>query len=188
MMAAFIVAIRGTVGQAVLLGLSATISHTAIVWAVALGGLAVGQNLDLEADEPYFQLASAAIMIAIAIWMAWRTWAGVYDRIVVAFLGDWTPQVIDSAMLRMPGRRLFGLRSITQEFVESYAEGCRWVPGPVARRRCAWVNCDHHRDHHCEGKRLCEGIPGQVADHAHQDHSSSLSSVAPAWNTVQSMC
>ena len=73
MMAAFIVAVRGTVGQAILLGLSATLSHTAIVWAIALGGLALGQNLDLEANEPYFQLASAAIMIAIAAWMAWRT-------------------------------------------------------------------------------------------------------------------
>ena len=36
MMAAFIVAIRGTVTQAVLLGLSATLSHTAIVWLIAL--------------------------------------------------------------------------------------------------------------------------------------------------------
>ena len=74
MMAAFIIAIRGTVTQAVLLGLSATISHTAIVWLVALGGLALGQNMDLEANEPYFQLASAAIMIVIASWMARRTW------------------------------------------------------------------------------------------------------------------
>jgi hypothetical protein len=37
--AAFIIAVRGTVGQAVLLGLAATLSHTAIVWAVALGGV-----------------------------------------------------------------------------------------------------------------------------------------------------
>jgi len=37
MMAAFIIAVRGTVGQAVLLGLAATLSHTAIVWAVAMG-------------------------------------------------------------------------------------------------------------------------------------------------------
>ncbi len=39
MMAAFIIAVRGTVGQAVLLGLAATLSHTAIVWGIALGGL-----------------------------------------------------------------------------------------------------------------------------------------------------
>ena len=38
MMAAFIVAVRGTVWQAILLGLSATASHTAIVWAIAWPG------------------------------------------------------------------------------------------------------------------------------------------------------
>lgn len=38
-MAAFIIAVRGTVLQAVLLGLAATVSHTAIVWIIALLGL-----------------------------------------------------------------------------------------------------------------------------------------------------
>ena len=76
MMAAFIVAIRGTLTQAVLLGLSATLSHTAVVWAVALAGLYFGQHWDAEASEPYFQLASAAIIIGVALWMAWRTWRG----------------------------------------------------------------------------------------------------------------
>jgi nickel/cobalt transporter (NicO) family protein len=74
MMAAFIIAIRGTVLQATLLGLSATISHTAIVWAVALGGLYLGREWNGEQSEAYFQLGSAAIIIGIAIWMAWRTW------------------------------------------------------------------------------------------------------------------
>jgi nickel/cobalt exporter len=74
MMAAFIVAIRGTVLQAVLLGLSATISHTAIVWAVALAGLYFGQELSGERSEAYLQLASAVIIVGIAGWMVWRTW------------------------------------------------------------------------------------------------------------------
>lgn len=74
MMAAFIVAIRGTIWQAVLLGLSATISHTAIVWLIALGGLWLGQSWDAEAIEPYFQIASAVIMLGVALWMIWRTW------------------------------------------------------------------------------------------------------------------
>jgi nickel/cobalt exporter len=74
MMAAFVVAIRGTVGQAVLLGLAATASHTAIVWVIALGGLWFGRNLDVETSEPWFQLASAAIILAVAAWMLWRTW------------------------------------------------------------------------------------------------------------------
>ncbi len=74
MMAAFIVAIRGTVGQAVLLGLSATISHTAVVWLVALAGLYFGRNWNAEATEPYFQVASAVLIIGVAGWMLWRTW------------------------------------------------------------------------------------------------------------------
>ena len=73
MMAAFIVAVRGTVWQAALLGLSATVSHTAVVWAVALGGLYFGRNLHLATSEPYFQLASAAIILMVAAWMVWRT-------------------------------------------------------------------------------------------------------------------
>ena len=74
MMAAFIIAVRGTVLQAVLLGLSATISHTAIVWAIALAGLYFGQELSGERSEAYLQTASAVIIIGIAGWMVWRTW------------------------------------------------------------------------------------------------------------------
>jgi nickel/cobalt exporter len=74
MMAAFIVAVRGTVTQAVLLGLSATLSHTVVVWAVALAGLYLGQHWGSEATEPYFQIASAVVIVAIAAWMIGRTW------------------------------------------------------------------------------------------------------------------
>lgn len=74
MMAAFIVTIKGTLFQAVLLGLSATLSHTAVVWAVAMAGLYFGQNWNAETTEPYFQVASAVLIIAVALWMIWRTW------------------------------------------------------------------------------------------------------------------
>lgn len=73
MMAAFIVAIRGTVTQAVLLGLAATVSHTLVVWGIALGGMRLWQGMDAEAFEPYFQLVSAALIIGLALWMIWRT-------------------------------------------------------------------------------------------------------------------
>ena len=66
MMAAFIVAIHGTVAQAVLLGLSATLSHTAIVWLIAWIGLHLGGRIDTEHYEPYFQLVSAVIIIGVA--------------------------------------------------------------------------------------------------------------------------
>lgn len=39
MMAAFIVAIRGTLKQAILLGLAATLSHTVVVWVIAMAGM-----------------------------------------------------------------------------------------------------------------------------------------------------
>lgn len=74
MMAAFIVAVRGTVAQAVLLGLAATLSHTAIVWAIALTGLYFGAQFNAEANEPYLQIASGVLIVAVAAWMAWRTW------------------------------------------------------------------------------------------------------------------
>jgi nickel/cobalt exporter len=73
MMAAFIVAVRGTVKQAVLLGLAATLSHTAIVWIVALGGVYIFQGISPEASEPYLQFASGLLIVAIALWMLWRT-------------------------------------------------------------------------------------------------------------------
>jgi nickel/cobalt exporter len=72
MMAAFIIAIRGTVRQAVLLGLCATLSHTVIVWVIALGGLYLWRGLAPETIEPYLQVASAVIIIAMGAWMLWR--------------------------------------------------------------------------------------------------------------------
>ena len=73
MMAAFIVAIRGTVTQAVLLGLSATLSHTAIIWVLAFVGLHYSGRFDVEATEPYFQVATGAIVVGMAAWMLART-------------------------------------------------------------------------------------------------------------------
>lgn len=74
MMAAFIIAIRGTVGQAVMLGLAAAFSHTLVVWVVALGGQYLGRNIEAETVEPVLQLASAVIVAGIALWMIHRTW------------------------------------------------------------------------------------------------------------------
>jgi nickel/cobalt exporter len=72
MMAAFIVAIRGTVWQAMMLGIAATLSHTAVVWLVAMGGMYLGSQWDAETSEPYFQLVSAVMIIGVAAWMLMR--------------------------------------------------------------------------------------------------------------------
>jgi nickel/cobalt exporter len=73
MMAAFIIAVRGTVGQAVLVGLCAALSHTAIVWGIALGGQYLGRGINTETTEPYLLLGSAVIVFGIGIWMVGRT-------------------------------------------------------------------------------------------------------------------
>jgi nickel/cobalt exporter len=44
------------------------------VWVVALGGMYFYSDLSAEATEPYFQVASAVLIIAIAVWMLHRTW------------------------------------------------------------------------------------------------------------------
>ncbi len=79
-MAAFIIAVRGTLVQAVMLGLAATLSHTAVVWAVAMGGLYFGQHWSAQASEPYLQLVSAALIAATALWMLGRTWRVVHGH------------------------------------------------------------------------------------------------------------
>src|SRR3954447_18089398 len=59
MMAAFIIAVRGTIWQAILLGVSAAFSHSLIIWLLAALALSFGQSWNVEQPEPYFQLASA---------------------------------------------------------------------------------------------------------------------------------
>jgi len=73
MMTAFIVAIRGTVWQAFLLGVSAALSHTAIIWILAFIGLHYSSSFNVEELEPYFQMATGIVIVGIACWMLYRT-------------------------------------------------------------------------------------------------------------------
>ena len=73
MMAAFIISIRGTVGQALLLGLSATISHTGVIWILALVGLRYSGAFNAESLEPYFQAGIGLIVIALGASMFLRS-------------------------------------------------------------------------------------------------------------------
>ena len=74
MMASFIIAVQGTIKQAILLGLAATVSHTTVIWALAAGALWLKGNLTVESVEPYLEIVSAVIVFALAGWTAWRTW------------------------------------------------------------------------------------------------------------------
>ena len=68
MMAAFIIAVRGTMAQAVVLGVCAAFSHSLVVAAVALTGLYFGADLIASKIEPYLLLVSGVMIIALALW------------------------------------------------------------------------------------------------------------------------
>ena len=74
MMAAFVVAIRGTWVHALVLGLCTTISHTLIVWIIALGGLYFGEKVTSN-YEPILHIVAALMMIGIGAWMIWQIYS-----------------------------------------------------------------------------------------------------------------
>jgi nickel/cobalt transporter (NicO) family protein len=72
LMAAYIVSIRGTPGQAAVLGLSAAVGHTIIVWALAIAALLLGQNMIAEQAEPWLTLLSGVLVTLLALRMFMR--------------------------------------------------------------------------------------------------------------------
>ncbi len=72
MMAAFIVAVRGTPVQAMLLGVSAAFSHSLIVWVLALLALTYGDEMIGEKLEPYFVMGSGVLIIGVGAFMLFR--------------------------------------------------------------------------------------------------------------------
>lgn len=67
LMAAFIVAVRGTPAQAVILGVSAAVGHTIVVWGLALLGLYLGDALILDRVEPWLVLATGILVMLLAL-------------------------------------------------------------------------------------------------------------------------
>ncbi|PJE54638.1 nickel/cobalt efflux protein RcnA [Marinomonas sp. BSi20584] len=97
MMAAFIVSIKGTTRQAVILGLAAAFSHTIVVWLIALGGMYVSKQFTAQAAEPWMLLISGVIVISTGIWMIWKTWNGERTwQKLHTHSNDWTKQIIDT--------------------------------------------------------------------------------------------
>ena len=71
LMAAYIVAIRGSAAQAATLGLSAAVGHTIVVWALAIAGLVLGEKYIVEQAEPWLTLLSGILIVLLAIRMLW---------------------------------------------------------------------------------------------------------------------
>ena len=76
MMAAVIVAIRGTVTQAALLGIAATISHTLVVWIIALGGMFLWRGVDTQAIKMWVLIMSSGAAAVAGMLYAGRLQSG----------------------------------------------------------------------------------------------------------------
>lgn len=71
LMAGYIVATRGRASDAVVLGVSAAIGHTAVVWAIALAALALDDDLLEHRVVPWLALVSGLATVGLAIFV-WR--------------------------------------------------------------------------------------------------------------------
>jgi nickel/cobalt transporter (NicO) family protein len=72
LMAAFIIAVRGTWQQAMVLGLCVAISHSAIVWCIAAVGLYFGPQAQELLSEGRLTQVSGLLVILVASWMLWN--------------------------------------------------------------------------------------------------------------------
>jgi len=71
LMAAFIVTVHGTARQAILLGTSAAVGHTIVVWALAMLGLYLGDALIIDRAGPWLTLISGLLVMALAFRIYW---------------------------------------------------------------------------------------------------------------------
>ncbi|NDC82205.1 hypothetical protein EB093_00865 [bacterium] len=72
--AAYLIGIKGTRSDAVLLGLAVAITHTAVVIALAIGVVIMGQNSLSEVGVRWLEVGSAVIVIALGTWMLLSRW------------------------------------------------------------------------------------------------------------------
>src|SRR5262245_19058284 len=82
LMAAFLIAIRGTERQAVTLGLSAAVGHTIVVWMLTILVLMFGDKLIVERAEPWLVLLSGLLIAVLAARVVGMTvgWTGGHDH------------------------------------------------------------------------------------------------------------
>src|SRR6476659_3381163 len=71
LMAAYIVAIRGTARQAIVLAVSAATGHTIVVWILAIAALAFGERYIVDQAEPWLTALSGILIVLLAIRMFW---------------------------------------------------------------------------------------------------------------------
>src|ERR1700761_3582050 len=71
-MTAFMIGTRGTYAQAIVLALCATLSHTAVVWILAVPASFGGTWYSDAQIAPYLSLVSGIVVLVLAWWMLRR--------------------------------------------------------------------------------------------------------------------
>lgn len=72
--AAYLIGIKGTKRDALLLGLSVAATHSIVVVAVAVLALWLGQEAFADEAGYGLRLASGAVVVLLGSWMLWRRW------------------------------------------------------------------------------------------------------------------
>lgn len=72
--AAYLIGIKGTKRDAVLLGLSVAATHSVVVIAIAITALLLGRQAFADQAGRWLQLGSGVVVILLGSWMLWRRW------------------------------------------------------------------------------------------------------------------
>ena len=72
--AAYLIGIKGTKRDAVLLGLSVALTHSLVVIGLSVLALWIGREAFTDQATRWLQTVSGAVVIALGTWMLWRRW------------------------------------------------------------------------------------------------------------------
>lgn len=81
MVASYLIGIKGKPRDAVLLGLTVTLTHTAVIFLLALAVLAFGAAFPLAQVQHWLEVVSAGLVAGMGVWLLhtrWREWR--HDR------------------------------------------------------------------------------------------------------------
>ena len=87
LVASYLIGIRGKPRDAVLLGITVTITHTVVIFLLALAALAFGTAFPMEAVQHWLEGVSAALVFGMGLWLLWsrwREWKHAGDYVAVA--------------------------------------------------------------------------------------------------------
>jgi len=67
--ASYLISVKGTPRDAVWLGLTVTVTHTIVVFALALGALALGAAFPMERIQHWLEVVSSLLVFVMGLWL-----------------------------------------------------------------------------------------------------------------------